>query len=170
MKYIFGLAIWRKKISQIKGYVWPDWFCSRVVPLDRPWKEHQPLYVFFIFLFPFWIFEKTSKFWAAPYKTESNLQLVRMTVCIESFLPIGWGMFIWWKNLPKCCTILVWIAECWNSVLTSVIQRPIVVSRISGDRFGGKDCGLWPYNPWYQQVGDAFLYEAAQNFEVFSKI
>jgi hypothetical protein len=33
-----------------------------------------------------------------------------------------------------------------------------------------KDRGLCPYNPWSQQVGglDAFLYEAAQNFEVFS--
>ncbi len=36
----------------------------------------------------------------------------------------------------------------------------------------GKDYGLQIYNPWSQQVGglDAFLYEAAQNFEVFSKI
>ncbi len=35
-----------------------------------------------------------------------------------------------------------------------------------------KDSGLWPYNPWSQQVGglDAFLYVATQNFEVFSKI
>ncbi len=46
------------------------------------------------------------------------------------------------------------------------------LNRIFGDRFGEKDCDLWPYNSWSQQVGglDAFLYEAAQNFEVFSKI
>jgi hypothetical protein len=35
-----------------------------------------------------------------------------------------------------------------------------------------KDRGLWPYNPWSQQGGwlEAFLYEAAQNFELFSNI
>jgi hypothetical protein len=39
-----------------------------------------------------------------------------------------------------------------------------------GARFGGKDCGLCPYNPSAEEVGglDGFLYEAAQNFEVFS--
>ncbi len=44
-----------------------------------------------------WIFEKTSKFWAASCKNESNLLLVQITVCIESCLPIGWHSFIWWK-------------------------------------------------------------------------
>ena len=47
------------------------------------------------------------------------------------------------------------------------------LSHIFGVRFGGKDCGLCPwYNPWSQQGGwlEAFLYEAAQNFDVFSKI
>jgi hypothetical protein len=29
-----------------------------------------------------------------PYKNESNLVLVRITVCIESCLPIGWRTFI----------------------------------------------------------------------------
>jgi hypothetical protein len=80
------------------------------VPLVRPWKGHQPLYVI-VFQFNFWIFEKTSKFWAASYKNVSNLLLVRITVCIESF-PIGWRTFIWWKSPPKFCTILVWIAGC----------------------------------------------------------
>ncbi len=43
---------------------------------------------------------------------------------------------------------------------------------IYGAPFGEKDCGLCPYNPWSQQVGwlEAFLYEAAQNFKVFSNI
>jgi hypothetical protein len=38
--------------------------------------------------------------------------------------------------------------------------------------FGGKDCGLCPYNPSAEEVGglDGFLYEAAQNFEVFSNM
>ncbi len=29
-----------------KGTVRPDWICMRVVPLERPLKGHQPLYVF----------------------------------------------------------------------------------------------------------------------------
>jgi hypothetical protein len=34
---------------------------------------------------------------------------------------------------------------------------------IFGDRFGGKDCGLCPYNPSVEEVGglDEFLYEVA---------
>ncbi len=67
-------------------------------------------YMFLIFSIHFWIFEKTSKFWTASYRNESNLLTVRITVCIESFLPIGWRAFIWWKNLPNGCSILVWIA------------------------------------------------------------
>jgi hypothetical protein len=35
--------------------------------------------------------------------------------------------------------------------------------------FGGKACSLCPYNPSAEEEGelDGFLYEAAQNFEVF---
>jgi hypothetical protein len=68
---------------------------------------------------------------------------------------------------------LVWIAEWWNSLHTSCNPKNNGwISRIFGARFGGKDCGLCPYNPWSQQLGglDAFLYEAAQTFEVFSNI
>ncbi len=61
-----------------------------------------------------WIFEKSSKIWAASYKNESNPRLAGTTVCLESFLPIAWRTFICWKN-PKCCSILVWIADCWFS-------------------------------------------------------
>ncbi len=46
--------------------------------------------MFLIFYFWSWIFYKSSKFWAASCKKESNLLLVRFTVCIESCLPIGW--------------------------------------------------------------------------------
>ncbi len=58
--------------TALKGTVRPDWICMRVVPLDRPGKEHQPLYVFLIFLFKFLIFKITSKFWAASCKKASN--------------------------------------------------------------------------------------------------
>ncbi len=33
-----------------KDSVRPDWICMRVVPLDRPWKRHQPLQVFYFFI------------------------------------------------------------------------------------------------------------------------
>ncbi len=115
---------------------------------------------FLIFYFWSWIFEKSSKLWAASYKNESNLLLVGMTTCLESFLPIGCRTFICWKNPP-------------NIILTSRNPKNNCwISRIFGVRFGGKDRGLCPSNPWSQQVGglDAFLFEAAQNFEVFSKI
>ena len=42
--------------------------------------------------------------------------LVRTTVCKESCLPIGWRTVIWWE---KCSSFLVWIAEWFNSLLTS---------------------------------------------------
>jgi hypothetical protein len=80
---------------------------------------------FLIFLFQFCIFEKTSKFWAASYINESNLLLVRIMVCAESFLPICWCTFICWKNPPKCYIILTWIAECWK-FSNILLQRTIV--------------------------------------------
>ncbi len=38
--------------------------------------------------------------------------------------------------------------------------------------FGGKDCGLCPYNSPVKKVGEleVFLYDAAENFELFSSI
>jgi hypothetical protein len=52
----------------------------------------------------------------------------------------------------------------------AVIQRTIVdFPAFLETGLEEKDCGLWQYNPWSQQVGGlyAFLYESAQNFEVF---
>ncbi len=95
--------------------------------------------MFLIFYFWSWIFYKSSKFWAAPCKNKPNLLLVRFTVCIESCLPIGWRTFIWWKNPPKCCSILVWIAEWWSSSLSSRNPKDNwCQSRIYGIRFGEK--------------------------------
>ncbi len=121
---------------------------------------------FSIFSFQFWIFKNTSKFWAASYKNESNLLLVRITVCIESFLPIGWCTFIRWKNPPKGCTILVWIAGCWTILLTSHNPKNNCwLSGIFGARFGGKDCGLWPptnRNPNKQKVRFIFEWSSSE--------
>ncbi len=43
-------------------------------------------------------FLKEFKFWAAKYQNASNLLILRQTASIESFLPIGWRIFIWWKK------------------------------------------------------------------------
>ncbi len=85
----------------------------------------------FIFLFWSWIFEKSSNFLTAEYKNASNLLILWQTACIESFLPIGWRTFIWWKNPPKYCTILVGLRD--GGILQifysrAVIQRTIVDS------------------------------------------
>ncbi len=87
--------VWREKwtnldsISPFEGTVRPDWISLRVVSLDGPLKGHQPLYVFDFFILILNIWEE-FKFWAASCKNKSNLMLIRITICIESFLPIGW--------------------------------------------------------------------------------
>jgi hypothetical protein len=65
---------------------------------------------------------------------------------------------------------------CWNfSNILLMRRNPKKNCWLSGIfwvRFGGKDRGLCPYKPWSEQAGGwiHFLYEAAQNYEVFSKI
>jgi hypothetical protein len=59
--------------------------------------------------------------------------------------------------------------------LEAVLQRTIVdISRIFGTWFGGKDCWFVPIysNSSVEEIGglDGFLFEAAQNVEVFSNI
>ncbi len=74
--------------------------------------------------------------------------------CIESCLLICWCTFIWWKNPPKCCSILVWTAGCWNSLLQSRNPKNNwCFSRIFGALFGGKDRGLSTCKPWFKQAG-----------------
>ncbi len=98
--------------------------------LDRPWLGHQPnLHWLLIFKFESWIFEKISKFWAASYKNEFNLLLVRVTVCIESFLPIGWRTFIRWKNPPSAAVFWFGLRDVGNLQIfysPAVLQRTIV--------------------------------------------
>ncbi len=79
-------------------------------------------------------------------KHESKLLLVRITVCIESSLPIGWLTFIWWK--------MAWIVGCWNSLLTSCNPKNNwCLTRIYVAWFGGKDRGLSTCKPWSKQAG-----------------
>ncbi len=68
-------------------------------------------------------------------------------VCIASCLPIGWRTFV-------RCSILVWIAGCWNFLLTSHNPKNNwCLSRIFGAWFGKKDRGLSTCKPWSKQVG-----------------
>ncbi len=57
-------------LCTFKGTVRPDWICMRVLPLDRPWKGHQPLKVFLFFILNIlWEFKVLSRFmqkWIQP--------------------------------------------------------------------------------------------------------
>jgi hypothetical protein len=127
--------------------------------------------MFLILKFWSWIFEKSAKIWAASYKNESNLLLVGITVCLESFLPIGCRPLICWKNPPKWC-------QFWFRLqIVGFLHSQAVISRTIGDfpalleHGSAENIAVCAHNPWSQQGGwlEAFLYEAAQNFEVFFK-
>ncbi len=161
-------------ICQLKGTVRPDWICMRVVPLESPLKGHQPLHVFdfLISVLNIWNnFKVLSHFmqnWTQPPACSVH-GLHRM---LPSYW-LAWRTFIWWKNPPKCSSILVWVAEWWNFLPASRNPKNNwCLSRIYGIRFGEKDCGLSTCKPWTEQAGglEAFLHGAAQNFEVVLKI
>ncbi len=67
---------------RIKGTVWPDWICMRLpdwyhwIGLEKDINRCR----FLFFIFDLWIFEKSSKFWAASCKNESNLLLVWIAI------------------------------------------------------------------------------------------
>ncbi len=62
--------------------------------------------------------------------------------------------YFWWKNLPKCCFILVLIAGCWSSLLTSRNPRNNWChSCIFGACFSRKNHGLSTCKPWSKQDG-----------------
>jgi hypothetical protein len=63
------------------------------------------------------------------------------------------------------CIFAQWDHRFWSIIFAQCPKFPHF-----GAQFCGKDCGLCPYNPSAEEVGglDGFLYEAAQNFEVFS--
>ncbi len=153
-----------------KGTVRPDWICMRVVSLDRPWKEHQPPYVFvfLISLLNIWKdFKVLSHFiqkWIQPPAC-SDYGLYRI---LSSY----WLVLLFDEKICKSVA-LFWFGLQNVRVSSNILLRSrnpetnCWLSSIFGDWFGGKDCGLWPYN----KLGglDAFLYEAAQNFQSFQK-
>ncbi len=142
-----------------KVYVRPDWIYMRVISLDRPWKGHQSTAIGFDFKILLWNIWKISKFWAASCKNESNLLLVWIMVCI------GLLTCILWKNPTKCCSILVWIARCWKSLLTNRNSKNNCWhTRIFGAWLGGKKSGLSTYKLWSnkQEVGFIFAWSGSE--------
>ncbi len=118
------------------------------------------------------MFEKNSKIWATSYKNESNLLLVGIKVCLESFLPISCCPFICWKNPPKWCSILVWIADCRFSSLTSRnLKNNCRLSRIFRGRFGGKDRGwfvhIQPVIPTRKMIRGIFVWSGSELWSFF---
>ncbi len=75
---------------------------------------------------------------------------------------IGGCTFICWKNPPKCCSFLVWIAVCWfssNILLTNCNPKNNCwLSCLFGARFGRKDRRLSPYNPRLMSFSRPFLW------------
>ncbi len=104
----FNLAKWIANLKVPSGHIGSAWEWHHWIGL----KKDINRYSFWFVKFWSWIFQKSSKFWAASFKNDSNLLLVGITVCLESFLPMGCHTFICWKNSPKGCSILVWIADC----------------------------------------------------------
>ncbi len=138
-------TVWKWELKVPSGQIGSAWEWYHWKALKRTSTAIR----FWFFKFQYWIFETTSKFWAASYKIEPNLLLVWFTVCIECCLPIGWRTLIWWKNPPKCSSILVWVAEWWNFLPASRNPKNNWwLSRIYGIRFGEKDRGLSTYKPW----------------------
>jgi hypothetical protein len=85
--------------------------------------------VFFFFFLLILNFEESSKFWAAKYKNVFNLFILRQVACIESFLPVGWRTFIWWKFAKSAA--LFWFGLRDVKILQifysrAVIQRTVV--------------------------------------------
>jgi hypothetical protein len=96
-----------------------DWICMRVVSLDSSLKGINR-YMFIIFNFWSWTFEKTSKFWAASCKNDSNLlpcsdhslhrilscywlahfHLMKKTAKVYLYFDLGFGMMDASRN-PK---------------------------------------------------------------------
>ncbi len=155
-----------------KGTVRSDWICMRVVPLYRPWRISTAI-GFFIFYFWSWIFEKTSKFWGASCKNESNLLLVQITV-LHRILSSYWlAHFYLMKKSAKVLLYFQYFGlDSGNSLPKS--RKPKnnwCLSHIIGAPFGGKNA-VWSHANGdldKQEVGFIFAW-AALNFELLWNI
>ncbi len=150
-----------------------------VVPLDRRWKGLKPLYVF-DFLILLLIIWKDFKVLCRFIQN-----LIQPPACsdrgfyIESFLPILAGALLFDNKIRQsACTILVWFAGCWNFKKYST-HKPQSKEQFGPFRIFGARFGVWRKRSRFVPIQtvirtsrrlDSFMYEAAQNFEVFSNI
>ncbi len=137
------------------------WESYHWISLGKDINRYRFFY-FFILLVNIW---KTSKFPAESCKNESNLLLVRVTVCIESCLPIGWRTFIWWKIPPKCSSI--WFGSQDVGILYSwaVSQRTIDVSPAFLEHGLAEKIAVWAHanrDPNKQEVGFIFAWSYSE--------
>ncbi len=126
----------------------------------------------------FWFFNFDLEYLRRVQSSELLLTKMNPTSCLfgsrvglESFLPIFLSHFYWLKKSAK---VLLYLFYCGLLVLFKYFlltsrnpKNNCWLSRIFGARFGRKDRGLCPYNPWSMQQGgwlDAFLYESSHNF------
>jgi hypothetical protein len=82
------------------------------------------------------------------------------------------GALLFDGNPPKCCFIMVCIAGCWNSLLTSRNPKTIDVS-LAYLEHGSAKRSPFEHMQTVIQTSislDLFLHEAAKNFELLSNI
>ncbi len=124
-------------------------------------------YRFLIFKFPSWIFQKTSKFWAASCKNESNFLLV-------------WILSSYWLAhfylMKKSAKVLLYFGlDCRMLEFFThrdVIQRTIDVSPAFLEHGYAEKIAVWAHANRIQTSRrlDSFLHEADQNFDLLSNI
>ncbi len=149
------------------GQIGSEWEWYHWIGLEKDINRYR----FLIFWFQFWIIKKTSKFWAASYK-KSNRLFIWITVCIESFLPIGWRTFTCWKIRQRAALFWFGLRDVGIFYSGAVIQRtigdfPAFLDHGSAEKIAV--CAIQTGIRTSRRL-DSFLSEAAQNFEVFSKI
>ncbi len=139
LSFNFAVAFLKVPSGQI-GSAW-EWYHWKALLNDIN------RYLFLIFNFWSCIFDKSSKFWAALCKNVSNLLLVRITVCIESCLPIGWRTFILWKNPPKCRSTVFWFGLRNDGIfyLRAAIQRTVDISPAFLEHSSVKMIAVWAH-------------------------
>ncbi len=134
------------------GQIGSTWEWYHWISLEKDINHYR----FLIFKFYSWIFEKTSKFWAASCKNQSNLLLVQITVCIESCIPIGWRTFIWWKICQSALLFLFSLHDVGLLYSQAVIQRTIDVSSAFLEQGSAEKITVWAHadhDPNKQEVG-----------------
>jgi hypothetical protein len=81
------------------------------------------------------------------------------------------GALLFYGNPPKCFSILVWIAGCWNSLLTSHNPKHNWCLAFL-EHSSAEKIAVWAHancDPNMQEFG-FILHEVAKNFELLSKI